>query len=62
MHRMTFQFGSEFDANQRIDPSFERAMAALSGQAAATLAGPLPGRLKSFTARLGAISGTRHAN
>jgi hypothetical protein len=32
MHRMTFQFGSEFDANQRIDPLFQRAMDALMGR------------------------------
>lgn len=32
MHRMTFQFGSEFDANQRMDPLFKRAMDALMGR------------------------------
>jgi hypothetical protein len=32
MRRMTFQFGSEFEANQRIDPLFERAMDALMGR------------------------------
>ena len=29
MRRMTFQFGSEFEANQRVDPLFQRAMDAL---------------------------------
>ncbi len=32
MHRMTFQFGSEFDSNQRVDPLFQRAMDALMGR------------------------------
>ena len=32
MRRMTFQFGSEFDANQRVDPLFQRAMDALMGR------------------------------
>ena len=32
MRRMTFQFGSEFEANQRVDPLFERAMDALVGR------------------------------
>jgi hypothetical protein len=32
MHRMTFQFGSEYDANQRVDPLFQRAMDALMGR------------------------------
>jgi hypothetical protein len=32
MHKMTFQFGSEYDANQRIDPLFRRAMDALIGR------------------------------
>ena len=32
MHRMTFQFGSEFEANQRVDPLFQRAMDALMGR------------------------------
>jgi hypothetical protein len=61
MHRMTFQFGSEFEANQRMDPLFQRAMDALSGRAPAAALGALPGRSRSFEARMAAISGARHA-
>ena len=32
MRRMTFQIGSEFEANQRADVWFERAMDALTGR------------------------------
>jgi hypothetical protein len=32
MHRMTFQFGSEYDANSQVDPLFQRAMDALMGR------------------------------
>jgi hypothetical protein len=60
MHRMTFQFGSEFEANQRVDASFARAMDALSGRVPAAAAGTLTGRQRSFEARIAAISGARH--
>ena len=32
MRKMTFQFGAQFEANQRVDPLFERAMDALMGR------------------------------
>jgi hypothetical protein len=38
MNRMTFQFGSDFEANQRIDTWFERAMDNVRN----TLASPEP--------------------
>ena len=57
MHRMTFQFGSEFDANQRIDPLFQRAMDALMGRTPALIpvyAAPKP--QSRFETRLAALS------
>ena len=47
MHRMTFQFGSEFDANQRVDPLFQRAMDALMGRTPALI--PVPATHKPQT-------------
>ena len=38
MHKMTFQFGSDFEANQRVDTWFERAMENVRN----TLASPEP--------------------
>jgi hypothetical protein len=35
---MTFQFGSEFEANQRVDPLFQRAMDTLMGRTPALVA------------------------
>lgn len=57
MHRLTFQFGSEFDANQRVDVWFERAMEALTGRTPALI--PVHAVRKAqtrFEARLAALS------
>ena len=56
MHRMTFQFGSEFDANQRIDPLFQRAMDALMGRAPALIPVPAARPQSRFETRLSALS------
>jgi hypothetical protein len=54
---MTFQFGSEFDANQRIDPLFQRAMDALMGHAPALIPVPAARKPRSrFETRLAALS------
>ena len=57
MRKMTFQFGSEFENNQRVDPWFERAMEnvrnALSPEPAMVLA---PVRKTRFETRLAALS------
>lgn len=53
MRRMTFQFGSEFEANQRVDPLFQRAMDALTGRTPALV----PAKpLSRYEARLAALS------
>ena len=57
MHRMTFQFGSEFDANQRIDPLFQRAMDALMGRTPALIPVPAARKPQSrFETRLASLS------
>lgn len=57
MHKMTFQFGSEFEKNQRVDPWFERAMEsvrnALAPEPVMVLA---PVRKTRFETRLAALS------
>jgi hypothetical protein len=53
MRRMTFQIGSEFEANQRVDPLFERAMDALTGQTPALI--PIKPQTR-YEARLAALS------
>ena len=60
MRKVTFQFGSEFDANERMDPWFDRAMDALSG-ATAAMAPARTERRSSFKARIAAISRAHHA-
>jgi hypothetical protein len=58
MHKMTFQFGSEFENNQRVDTWFERAMDNVRN----ALAGPepvmamAPVRKTPFETRLAALS------
>ena len=53
MHRMTFKFGSEFEANQRVDTSFQRAMDALMGRTPALI----PVRQQTrYEARLAALT------
>jgi hypothetical protein len=61
MHKMTFQFGSDFEANQRVDTWFERAMENVRN----TLASPEPvmvpahvaNRIRArFESRLAALS------
>ena len=57
MHRMTFQFGSQFEANQRVDPLFQRAMDALTGRTPALV--PVHTARKAqtrFEARLAALA------
>ena len=58
MHKMTFQFGSEFEANQRVDTWFERAMdnvrnALASPEPALAM---VPVRKTRFETRLAALS------
>jgi hypothetical protein len=53
MRRMTFQFGSEFEANQRVDPLFERAMGALMGRTPALV--PIKPQTR-YETRLAALS------
>jgi len=58
MRKMTFQFGSDFEANQRVDLWFERAMDNVRN----ALAGPepalamVPVRKTRFETRLAALS------
>jgi hypothetical protein len=47
MHRMTFQIGSDFEANQRGDPWFERAMESVRN----ALASPAPAMVPAHSAR-----------
>jgi hypothetical protein len=58
MHKMTFQFGSEFEKNQRVDLWFERAMesvrSALATPAPAMAMAPV--RKTRFETRLAALS------
>ena len=59
MHRMTFQFGSQYDANQRVDPLFQRAMDALMGRQPELIPVPVRAPRKAqtrFEARLAALS------
>ena len=53
MRRMTFQIGSEFEANQRADVWFERAMDALTGRTPVLI--PIK-PLTRYEARLAALS------
>ena len=55
MRKMTFQFGSEFEANQRVDPLFQRAMEALVGRTPALIPVPVKPRTR-YEARLAAVS------
>ena len=55
MHRMTFQFGSEFEANQRVDPLFQRAMDALMGRTPALVPVPVRKPQTRFESRLAEI-------
>jgi len=55
MRRMTFQIGSEFEANQRVDPLFQRAMDALTGRTPALV--PVLSKPQTrFETRLAALS------
>jgi hypothetical protein len=58
MHKMTFQFGSEFEKNQRVDPWFERAMEGVRNALAAPTPAmvPVPVRKTRFETRLAALS------
>ena len=53
MRRMTFQIGSQFEASQRVDPLFERAMDALMGRTPALI--PIKPQTR-YEARLAALS------
>jgi hypothetical protein len=55
MHRMTFQFGSEFDANYRVDPLFQRAMDALMARTPALIPVPVRKSQTRFETRLAEI-------
>jgi len=58
MHKMTFQFGSEFEKNQRMDPWFERAMESVRNALAAPEPAMIlaPVRKTRFETRLAALS------
>ena len=56
MRRMTFQIGSQFEANQRVDPLFERAMDALMGRTPALVPVPAARPQSRFESRLAALS------
>lgn len=61
MHKMTFQFGSDFEANQRVDTWFERAMENVRNALANPEPVMVPARVASknltrFETRLAALS------
>ena len=61
MHKMTFQFGSDFEANQRVDTWFERAMDNVRNALANPEPAMVPAHVASrgmtrFESRLAALS------
>lgn len=66
MHKMTFQIGSEFETNQRVDPWFERAMESVRNALASPTPAMVPVRRldgrSSFEARMAALSKVSYAS